>query len=733
MEYPTKNISPFAFVNSLSDMAVLIDEKSSIIFWNENFNEFLSSTSILTTEESRAYQEKEIYLTDILSQYENLGNIDKIQEVIDRESSCFSEEIKYENNGLQKWFKITVKPLEELTLILYSDISKYKQKEEELKNREIVELKKTKDELTKTKHEIESIFKSIQDGISVLNTDLTIKYTNNVMEDWYETNMPLKGKKCYDAYHNKNEPCTDCPTLRCLESGEVESQILKGPPDSEQKYVEIFTYPIIDKDSSVVEGVVEFVRDISERQELEDKMKIREEQYRKIFNMSPIGMLLEDAEGNILEVNDSLCEVTGYSKSELEGQTIFDKLVPTNQHQIAKNNIKKILNDNEFEFITENYRPNGEKYYLKLKETKIKLPNKGEGILSMQLDITDLKEKEKKLQYLSYHDELTGVYNRHFFEEELNRLDTKRQLPISLILADANGLKLINDTYGHSTGDQFLIKITEVMNSVIRSEDILARLGGDEFAIILPQTSKKEADKITNRIIEKCRQTYIEDINISIGLGTAVKTDIEQDIYNVFNKADSRMYQDKLTKGRSAKNKLVQNLLDALGSKSKESKEHAVRMTGLAFKLGEELNLSNEDLNSLNLLAVLHDIGKVTISEDILQKSDDLTPQEWEKIKKHPEKGYSITKATDEFSNIAKYILYHHERWDGGGYPEGLSGEEIPILSRIIAIIDAYDVMTHKRNYRKAVSNREALAEIKRCSGSQFDPYLAEKFIKIME
>ena len=733
MEYPTKNISPFSFLNSLSDMAVLIDEKSSIIFWNENFNEFLSSISILTTEESRDYQEKELYLTDILSQNENLGNIDKIQEVIDRESSYFSEEIKYENNGLQKWFKITVKPLEELTLILYSDISKYKEKEEELKNREIIELKKTKDELTKTKHEIESIFKSIQDGISVLNTDLTIKYTNNIMEDWYETNMPLKGKKCYDAYHNKNEPCTDCPTLRCLESGEVESQILKGPSDSEQKYVEIFTYPIIDKDSSVVEGVVEFVRDISERQELEDKMKIREEQYRKIFNMSPIGMLLEDAEGNILEVNDSLCEVTGYSKSELEGQTIFDKLVPTNQHQIAKNNIKKILNDNEFEFITENYRPNGEKYYLKLKETKIKLPNKGEGILSMQLDITDLKEKEKKLQYLSYHDELTGVYNRHFFEEELNRLDTKRQLPISLILADANGLKLINDTYGHSTGDQFLIKITEVMNSVIRSEDILARLGGDEFAIILPQTSKKESDKITNRIIEKCRQTYIEDINISIGLGTAVKTDIEQDIYNVFNKADSRMYQDKLTKGRSAKNKLVQNLLDALGSKSKESKEHAVRMTGLAFKLGEELNLSNEDLNSLNLLAVLHDIGKVTISEDILQKSDDLTPQEWEKIKKHPEKGYSITKATDEFSNIAKYILYHHERWDGGGYPEGLSGEEIPILSRIIAIIDAYDVMTHKRNYRKAVSNREALAEIKRCSGSQFDPYLAEKFIKIME
>jgi len=733
MEYPTKNISPFAFLNSLSDMAVLIDEKSRIVFWNENFKDFLSIISAFSNEEFLDYNNEELYLKDILSQNKNLGNIDEIQSVIDRENNYFSEEIRYKNTRFQKWFEITVKPLENLTLILYSDISKYKEKEEKLKNRELIELQKTKNELMKTKIELESIFKSIQDGISVLNTDLTIKYTNSVMEDWYQANMPIRGKKCYEAYHNKNEPCSNCPTLRCLESGEVESQVLEGPPDSEQKYVEIFTYPIINKETDDVEGVVEFVRDISERKKLEDKIKIREEQYRKIFNLSPIGMLLEDSSGNILEVNDSLCEVTGYSKTELEGSSIFEKLVPIEQHEIAKNNIKKILNSSEFEFITKNYKPNGELYYLKLKETKIKLPNKGEGILSMQLDITDLKEKEKKLQYLSYHDELTGVYNRHFFEEELKRLDTERQLPLSLILADANGLKLINDTYGHSTGDQFLIKITEVMNSVIRSEDILARLGGDEFAIILPQTSKEEADKVTNRIIETCHQTYIEDINLSIGLGTAVKTDPDQDIYNVFNKADSRMYQDKLTKGRSAKNKLVQNLLDALGSKSKESKEHAVRMTGLAFKLGEELKLNNEDLNSLNLLAVLHDIGKVTISEDILQKSEELTPQEWEKIKKHPEKGYSITKASDEFSNIAKYILYHHERWDGGGYPEGLSGEEIPILSRIIAIIDAYDVMTHDRHYRKAVNNKEALAEIKRCAGSQFDPYLAEKFIKIME
>jgi len=164
----------------------------------------------------------------------------------------------------------------------------------------------------------------------------------------------------------------------------------------------------------------------------------------------------------------------------------------------------------------------------------------------MQIDVSKLKENEEKLKYMSYHDKLTGVYNRHFFEEELKRLDTSRQLPISLIVLDANGLKKINDTYGHSVGDELLIKITKIVNSVIREEDILARLGGDEFAIVLPQTDSYAAEQIADRIKAESSREKIRDFNISLAVGTAVKTRSEEDIYDIYNKADNKMYEDKL-------------------------------------------------------------------------------------------------------------------------------------------------------------------------------------------
>jgi HD-GYP domain-containing protein (c-di-GMP phosphodiesterase class II) len=193
------------------------------------------------------------------------------------------------------------------------------------------------------------------------------------------------------------------------------------------------------------------------------------------------------------------------------------------------------------------------------------------------------------------------------------------------------------------------------------------------------------------------------------------------------------MNQDKLTKSRSSKNKFVKNLINTLGAKSNETKEHALRMTSLAFKLGDRLRLSHEKLNELNLLATLHDIGKVTIAESILNKPGKLTEEEWEIVKSHPVKGAAIADSTAEFSPIAKYIRHHHERWDGGGYPEGLAEHEIPLLSRIITLVDSYDVMTNDRPYKEPMTKLEAVKEISRCAGTQFDPELAVEFIKLLE
>ncbi|MFN2364338.1 MAG: diguanylate cyclase domain-containing protein [Halarsenatibacteraceae bacterium] len=340
---------------------------------------------------------------------------------------------------------------------------------------------------------------------------------------------------------------------------------------------------------------------------------------------------------------------------------------------------------------------------------------------------------QEKLKYKSFHDSLTELYNRNFFEKEIQRLDTNRQLPLSIIMADVNGLKIINDSFGHNKGDEILLKTAETLKSALREEDILARQGGDEFAVLLPDTN----DEQVNKIIKRIKKTVIlenedRDIPISIAIGTATKENSDQNINDILQEADDNMYQNKLSDDRSSKSNIVHGLLNTLSAKSYETKEHAIRMTKLAFNFGENLNLSNSELNKLSLLASMHDIGKTSIPEEILTKPGDLNDQEWEMIKKHSEQGYKIASASEEFSPIAEAILAHHERWNGNGYPGSLKGEEIPYLARIISIIDAYDVMTNDRPYSKAISIEKALAEIKACAGSQFDPELAEKFVELV-
>jgi len=275
-----------------------------------------------------------------------------------------------------------------------------------------------------------------------------------------------------------------------------------------------------------------------------------------------------------------------------------------------------------------------------------------------------------------------------------------------------NGLKIINDSLGHKKGDELLRKTAEILQNALREEDIIARYGGDEFVILLPKTSSEMAQKISERILQDCEKTAEDELPVSLGVGIATKYDISENIADVLIKADNNMLQNKLITSRSTKNKIIGSLLNALGSKCDETKEHTRRMTELAHDLGEKVGLSPSELDKLSLLASLHDIGKISISEEILTKPGDLNDEEWEIMKNHPQRGYKIALASEEFAVVAEEILSHHERWDGDGYPRGLKGEEIPYLARILTIVDAYDVMISGRPYQQAVSKEEALAEI---------------------
>jgi len=343
------------------------------------------------------------------------------------------------------------------------------------------------------------------------------------------------------------------------------------------------------------------------------------------------------------------------------------------------------------------------------------------------------QKTETKLRYISFHDQLTGLYNRYFLGEEMERLNTKRQLPLTVIMADLNGLKLVNDTYGHETGDQLLKTAADIIRNSCREEDIVARWGGDEFVILLPQAAAEEARLICKRIKEGCRGALVEDVPVSIALGIATKTSKTKNPIETLQEAENEMYRQKLTERRSTKSAVVTSLLNTLAEKSFETEKHTRGMQEVAQKIGANLNLPDSELQRLDLLITLHDIGKINISEAILTKKSSLTDDDWEAIKKHPEIGYRIAMATEEFAHAAEDILEHHERWDGRGYPQGLKGNDITLLARIVAIADAYEVMSNGRPYKRPLSQEEIAAEFKRCAGTQFDPKLVEIILSVME
>jgi diguanylate cyclase (GGDEF)-like protein/PAS domain S-box-containing protein len=434
------------------------------------------------------------------------------------------------------------------------------------------------------------------------------------------------------------------------------------------------------------------------------------------------GFLILDHNDILIDINNKAEKILGKSEKELIGKDFYSLLPELTNKKNNFNIVDEIdITENKiratFEIITTEIH----NFYRKVVGKSIILH-----------DITERKKSEDNIKYLSFHDLLTELYNRRFFEEELKRLDCERQLPISIIMGDLNGLKLVNDVFGHTEGDALLKLTTDILKRVCRSEDILARWGGDEFVLLLPKTSIADSEDIMIRIIKECKKTSGQKIPVSLSLGDATKETTVQNIQAIAIDAENNMYKNKLAQKESISSSIIFALDQALYEKSSETKEHTDRICDFAIRLGKSINLSSSQLDELSLLALLHDIGKVAIPETILLKEGRLTEKEWEVIKKHPEIGFNIANASPQIAHIAKAILSCHESWDGCGYPQGLAGESIPIISRIVNIADAYDVMMSKRSYKEPMSKDNAMEELKKCAGSQFDPELINKFISII-
>jgi HD-GYP domain-containing protein (c-di-GMP phosphodiesterase class II) len=253
----------------------------------------------------------------------------------------------------------------------------------------------------------------------------------------------------------------------------------------------------------------------------------------------------------------------------------------------------------------------------------------------------------------------------------------------------------------------------------------------------MPKTSRETAlkrmEEIKQAFMLHNRRILNEAFHVNVALGSGTKEEPHGDLKETIKKAELYMNQRKLLEQRSSHSAIISSIKATMYEKSHETEEHSERLAALSRMVGEALHLSQIELDNLELLATLHDIGKVGIDDRILAKPEKLTEEEWIEMKKHPEIGYRITMASPELVSISEFILSHHEHWDGSGYPKGLAGADIPLLSRIIGVADAYDAMTENRIYQKATDRDSALAEIEKNAGSQFDPEIVELFIRIMK
>jgi len=468
-------------------------------------------------------------------------------------------------------------------------------------------------------------------------------------------------------------------------------------------------------------------------EEAQQSLMKSEEKYRLLYMAMSQGLALHeiitDEAGKpvdyvFLDINESYTHLLGVTREMCIGKRITEVMPEVEQYWIDVFGQVALTREPMY---YENFLKTTGRYYA----TYSYSPRERQFAVLVS-DITERKNNEEMLRHLSYHDQLTELYNRRFFEEELKRLDTPRNLPISIIMADINGLKLINDSFGHTIGDEYLISLARILKCACRADEIIARLGGDEFGIVLVNTDAAEASIIVNRLKDLISNTKVAGIILSVSFGCETKEKAEQSLSETIASAENHMYTHKIVERASMRSKTVEMIMSALFEKSDREAQHSQRVSELCEAIAIRMNFDYDDVEQIRMAGLVHDIGKIGINEAILNKNVVLDENEWVSMKRHPEAGWRILSTKVEFSDVAQFALCHHERFDGNGYPKGLKGEEIPIQARIIAIADAFDAMTSERSYRKPLSFDIAIQEIKKCSGSQFDPRIVDVFIEIV-
>ncbi|MBU1087299.1 MAG: PAS domain S-box protein [Candidatus Omnitrophica bacterium] len=532
-------------------------------------------------------------------------------------------------------------------------------------------------------------------------------------------------------------------------------------------------------------------RDITERKRLENVLNDSEIRFRRLFETAQDGILImEEDTGQITEVNPFLVDMLGYSREELLGKKLWevgafvdvDKSKTAFIHLQSKGyiryeNLPLQAKDGHLvsvEFISNSYRV-GRKKVIQCNIRNITERRRLE--IAREYLHNEIEKSNQKLEQLALKDSHTGLYNHRYLKEalEVNLARAQRQFaPVSVIMMDMDHFKSINDVYGHVFGDLILTQFAARLTKTVRPYDAVIRYGGEEFIVVSPDLDRAGALVLAQRILKTVSLFPFGDSTHSIKLTLSlavvsypedvidINTDLVDPVDRILNKAKedggNRVYSSLDTKNGSvtaretATIQLIKKKIEKLAVRANHSLieealafarkiklkdnyngEQVERTAGWAVKISRALHFSKDKIELIRQAAMLHDLGKAGINEHILRKNSKLDTEEFEEIKKHPQIGVDIISPIHSLYPIKPFLLYHHERWDGKGYPKGLAGESIPLGARIIAIADVYQALVSNRPYRKAYSKENAVKIIRKAAGTQFDPDIVKACLMVLK
>ena len=599
---------------------------------------------------------------------------------------------------------------------------------------DVTEQKKAERALIHSHDLMRYIIEHNRGAVAVHDKDLKYLYVSNRYLEDYEIHDPdIIGKHHYEVMPNLPQKWRDVhqKALQGIISSSDKDAYIRD--DGRKEWTRWECRPWYESDGSIG-GIIVYTEIITEHVQLLEDLRDKEYNLRIAQEIAHVGSFEYDLATDKLSCSDEALRILGLTREEHTGgfESMLQHIHPKD-HDFALTSFAKTKDHPDtLDMEVHMLHKSGNEIIVNIRLRSIFDENgmhvKTSGTIQ---DITERKKAEQNLIYLYNHDFLTGLHNRSYFEEALKKLDVPENLPLSIIMADTNGLKMMNDSFGHRAGDELLKKSANAIRQACRAGDLVVRYGGDEFVIVLPRTNLEEAQKIASAMKELALKEKVANMEISISYGCATKQVVQESVMVTLTNAENHMYSHKLSERSSMRSKTTEIIMNTLFEKSNRESRHSVRVSLLCEAIASAMKFEKQEINKMRIAGLVHDIGKIGIDEKILNKNGYLDKEERNEIEKHTEAGWRILSSSNEFSELAKCVLHHHERWDGHGYPEGLKGEEIPLESRIITVADSYDAMTSERSYKPAMSHEDAIVELLRCSGNHFDPKIVEVFVQM--